>query len=318
MIKNEGRPLIFDIKHFALDDGPGIRTTVFLKGCPLACQWCHNPESIDSNCEIAFYPHLCINCGDCQKACSEDAICLESADRIDREKCTRCKNCADGCPTTALKSIGKYYSVAELVEILKSDHIFYETSNGGVTFSGGEPTLYMDYVGEVMKELKNDNIHIAIQTSGMFDMSEFKAKLLHYVDLIFYDIKFIDPVQHKKYTNRSNSQILNNFLELVRNPNVQVIPRVPLIPEITTVTENLLDIADFLTKAGCTNYQLLPYNSGGIEKRCYTGKPITSSIINITSTIKIEEEWRKIFADHFLPYTLYKLKNSKRQFMKIE
>ena len=137
-------------------------------------------------------------------------------------------------------------------------------------------------------------------------MSDFKSKLLPYVDLIFYDIKFIDPVQHKKYTNRSNYQILNNFLEFTRDPNVQVIPRVPLIPEITTVTENLVDISEFLTRAGCTNYQLLPYNSGGKSKRYNIGKPITRGILNIMSIIKIEEEWRKIFADHFfrISYTV--------------
>ncbi len=219
MIENQGRPLIFDIKHFALDDGPGIRTTIFLKGCPLACQWCHNPESIDSNREIAFYAHLCINCGDCQAVCPENAICLEVASRIDRKKCTLCKKCVDECPSTALKSIGRYYPVAELLEILKGYYIFYETSQGGVTFSGGEPTLYVDYVGEVIKGLKKDNIHVAIQTAGTFDVSEFRSKLLPYVDLIFYDLKFIDPVVHKKYTGQSNSRI---FSSVIRNENKSV------------------------------------------------------------------------------------------------
>lgn len=299
MIRNEKRPLIFDIKHFALDDGPGIRTTVFLKGCSLTCQWCHNPESIDSSREIAFYAHLCINCGDCQVVCPENAINLDNTDRIDREKCTRCEKCVNDCPTTALKFIGKYYSVAELIEILKGDHVFYETSKGGVTFSGGEPTLYMDYIQEVMKELKKDNIHIAIQTSGAFELSEFKSKLLPYIDLIFYDIKFIDPILHKKYTNKNNSRILDNFLELIRDSSVHIIPRIPLIPKITATTENLTNIADFLKKANCMNYKLLTYNSGGISKRVYTGKSIPSSIINIKSEIQIEEEWRRIFSDCF-------------------
>jgi pyruvate formate lyase activating enzyme len=299
MNKHEGRPLIFDIKHFAIDDGPGIRTTVFMKGCPLACPWCHNPESIESGSEIAFIAHLCIDCGNCQTVCPEDAVCAEGADRIVRDKCTRCQKCVDDCPTTALRSIGEYYSIAELVEILKSDHFFYETSRGGVTFSGGEPTLYMDYVGEVMKELKSNHINIAIQTSGMFELSEFKSKLLPYVDMIFYDIKFIDPVQHRKYTGRENSRILKNFLELARDPNVEVIPRVPLIPEITTVTENLVDIADFLTRAGCTNCQMLPFNSGGKSKRSSIGKPTTPRSSKLMSTIQKEEEWRKTFADHF-------------------
>jgi len=300
MISSEERPLIFDIKHFALDDGPGIRTTVFLKGCPLACQWCQNPESIESGPEIAFYAPLCINCGDCQMVCPEGAIHLNRPARIDRAKCTKCSKCVDECPTTALKTIGKYYSVEELVDILTGDHIFYETSNGGVTFSGGEPTLHIDYVGEVMKVLKSDHIHIAIQTSGMFDMSAFKSKLLQYIDLIFYDIKFINSHLHKKYTNRTNLRILNNFLDLARETSVQVIPRVPLIPEITTVTKNLIDIADFLKSAGYEQYQLLSYNPGGVAKKCYTGKPNPSSISNRPSDMEKDEEWKRIFTDRFV------------------
>ena len=296
----EERPLIFDIKHFALDDGPGIRTTVFLKGCHLACHWCHNPESMESHSEIAFYAHLCINCGDCQAVCPEDAIRLESTDdRINQGKCTTCEKCVDECPTTALKSIGRYYSVAELLEILKGDYLFYKTSEGGVTFSGGEPTLYMDYVTKVMKELNKLNIHIAIQTSGMFNMSEFKSKLLPYLDLIFYDIKFVDAVLHKKYTGKSNGLILDNFLELARDTSVQIIPRIPLIPEITTTTGNLIKIADFLKNAGCTNYQLLPYNSGGIAKRSHIGKAISSSVTKTMIGREREEKWKKIFAGRF-------------------
>ncbi|MCP4611143.1 MAG: radical SAM protein, partial [Planctomycetes bacterium] len=228
--------------------------------------------------------------------CPENAICLEVANRIDRKKCTLCKKCVDECPSTALKSIGRYYPVAELVEILKGYYIFYETSQGGVTFSGGEPTLYVDYVGEVIKGLKKDNIHVAIQTAGTFDVSEFRSKLLPYVDLIFYDIKFIDPVVHKKYTGQSNSRILNNFLQLAGE---QLVPRVPLIPGITTVTENLIGIADLIKRAGCTDYQLLAYNSGGIQKRSYTGKAIPSSILDITPGIEMEQEWKKLFADRF-------------------
>ncbi len=300
MSENEERPLIFDIKRFARDDGPGIRTTVFMKGCPLACLWCHNPESIENDCEIAFYAHLCINCGECLAVCPEGAIRLESVDRVDRPKCTKCKKCVNECPALALKSIGKYYSVPELTEILKSDHFFYETSKGGVTFSGGEPTHFMDYVGEVIKGLKEDKIHVAIQTSGMFNISKFKTKLLPYLDLIYFDIKIIDPVMHKKYTGRDNSQILNNFMELVNDKIVAVIARVPLIPEITTRIENLENIADFLARTGCRNYELLAYNSEGMSKRSYTGKPIPSIIKEIKSEIKREEEWRQIFSDRFL------------------
>jgi len=171
--------------------------------------------------EIAFYHRLCINCGDCKAVCPEDAISLEDTGRIIRDRCTACGKCAEACPTTALKIVGKHYSVSNLIEILLSDHIFYETSKGGVTFSGGEPTLYMDYVGEVMKELKANNIHIAIETSGMFNLDEFKTKLLPYINLIYYDIKLYDPRKHEQYTGKSNKQILSNLTDFCKGAKRQ-------------------------------------------------------------------------------------------------
>ena len=289
------KPLIFDIHHFALDDGPGIRSTVFMKGCPLSCLWCHNPESMKSGSEIAFYPQLCINCGDCKTVCTEGAISLEQADRIMRDRCTACGNCAEECPTTALKIVGKHYSVSNLIEILLSDHIFYETSKGGVTFSGGEPTLYMDYVGEVMKELKANNVHIAIETSGRFNLEEFKTKLLPHIDLIFYDIKLYNPGKHKQYTGKSNKHILSNFADLIKKSNARIIPRLPLVPKITATTENLTQIACFLKSAGISTCELLPYNSGGITKRIAIGKDIPHDIPHSIMGCEEEKRWRKLF-----------------------
>jgi pyruvate formate lyase activating enzyme len=290
------KPLIFDIHHFALDDGPGIRTTVFMKGCPLSCLWCHNPESIKSGREIAFYPPLCIHCGDCKTVCPEGAISLEHAGRIIRDRCTACGDCAEVCPTTALKMVGKYYSVSDLIEILLSDHIFYETSQGGVTFSGGEPTLYMDYVGEVMKELKANNVHIAIETSGMFNLDEFKTKLLPYMNLIFYDIKLYDPRKHEQYTGKSNKQILSNLTDLAKEPNVRIIPRLPLVPKMTATTDNLTQIARFLKSAGMTAYKFLPYNPGGIAKRIAIGQDIHPDIPRTMMSIEEEKKLGEIFA----------------------
>ncbi len=299
MSNEERRPLIFNIHHFALDDGPGIRTTVFFKGCPLSCFWCHNPESVSSSREIAFYPKLCIQCGDCMKVCSEDAIQLDTTERILREKCSLCGECAEICPARALRIIGAYYSAGELIEILMKDRIFYETSNGGVTFSGGEPALYADYAEDVMKELKKNHIHIAIQTSGMFDMFEFQAKLLPYIDLIYYDIKLFDNEVHRKYAGSGNSRILENFIYLIKLSNAEIIPRVPLVPGITATQENLSHIADFLSNAGCLTYELLSYNSGGIEKRRSLGKTIPQELVDLRFDVEREKAWRELFNEHF-------------------
>ena len=269
---NDKLPLIFDIHPFALDDGPGIRTTVFFKGCPLSCLWCHNPESMKSGREIAFYPELCIKCGDCKTVCREDAISLERADRIIRDRCTACGRCAEECPTRALRIVGRYYPVSRLIEILMADRIFYETSKGGITFSGGEPTLYMDYVGKVMKELKANNLHVAIETCGMFDLAEFKARLLPYIDLILFDIKLLDSDKHQCYTGKHNKQILRNFVDLVKESDVKIVPRVPLVPGITATSDNLTQIAAFLKNRGCSPCRFLPYNPGGIAKRIAIGK----------------------------------------------
>ena len=282
-------PFIFDIRRFALDDGPGIRTTVFFKGCPLACTWCHNPESMGVGSEIAFYPRFCIHCGDCAAVCAKGAITGHSP-KIDRARCQVCGNCADACPATALKMIGVHHFVSRLAALLLRDRIFYETSGGGVTFSGGEPTLHMDYLGAVLRVLKSHDIHTAIQTCGMFDLSEFKVKVLPYLDLIFYDLKIIDARNHAVYTGMDNGVILENFADLIGVSPEKVKPRLPLIPGITATIDNLRNVARFLNSNGCTECAVLPYNPGGLEKRLSLGDG--TSIHDSFPGLSMEEQTR--------------------------
>lgn len=292
-------PLISAIHHHALDDGPGIRATVFLKECPLSCLWCHNPETINPEPEISFSAEKCIACGDCEKACRHDAVSMKTAGRIDRTKCNACGDCADVCPTLALKKIGEYLAPAVLVDELLRDRIFYETSRGGVTFSGGEPTLHMDYLSEVMKLLKQNGISIAIQTAGLFDPDEFADKLLGHLDFIFYDIKFFDSREHRKWTGKDNIIILSNFQKLTRQTKAVVVPRVPLIPGITATKDNLVRIAEFIRAAGCDHYELLAYNSAGAAKRLILGKAVPEAVRFLHWEEKTDEKFRQIFAGCF-------------------
>ncbi|VAX34561.1 Pyruvate formate-lyase activating enzyme [hydrothermal vent metagenome] len=289
-------PLIFDIRHFALDDGPGIRSTVFMKGCPLSCVWCHNPESISSAAVIAFYEDRCIGCGTCREVCPEGAVSIvPGTERVIRDKCTVCGACCKECPSTALSLIGASHNVDDLVDRLLRERIFYDTSGGGVTFSGGEPTLFMDYVGAVMQRLKREGIHVALQTSGMFNLEEFREKLHPYIDIIFFDLKLLDEGRHRKFTGRGNGLILENFVYLARNASVPVVPRIPLVPGITATMENLAETAAFLRKTGCFTATLLPYNPGGITKTKVLGKKPHPALPNRMTGIEEEEDIKAFF-----------------------
>ncbi len=257
------KPLILDIKGNSLDDGPGIRTVVFFKGCPLSCVWCHNPESQSPVVEISFDPTVCLGCDTCLTICREGALSRESVFFIDRERCSLCFECVEPCPSGALGKIGRSMSVDTIVTEIMKDKPFFDNSSGGATLSGGEPTLFMGFVSELLRRLQAKGIHTLIQTCGRFDYNRFEELVLPYVESVYYDIKLIDETEHIRYCGAGNRTILDNFALLMsssRKSGKEVLPRTPLVPGITDSNENLQGIAEFLRRHGVEKASLQPYN----------------------------------------------------------
>jgi len=203
-VHNEIKGLIFNIQRFSIHDGPGIRTTVFLKGCPLTCKWCSNPESQKSYPEILTVDRKCIRCGRCAESCSQEAITLdESGRRLDWQKCNLCMECAANCPSGAIEAVGRYLTVDEVVAEVEKDRLFYQNSGGGVTVSGGEPLLQWEFALNLLKECKVRNLHTALDTSGCapWDVME---RVIEHVDLVLYDIKDMHSAKHKAITGVAN------------------------------------------------------------------------------------------------------------------
>jgi pyruvate formate lyase activating enzyme len=252
--------LIFDIKKYSVNDGQGIRTTVFFKGCPLSCGWCHNPESRSCNPQLVYYIDKCIACGLCVSVCPEEAIVKNEFNvSVKYESCVICGNCANICPVEAFEIAGKEYTSDELIEIITKDFLFYDESKGGVTFSGGEPFVQKDFLLEVLKKCKKHGLNTVIDTTG-YTLKENLLEVLPFTDTFLYDIKHMNPEIHKKLCGVPNDLILDNLRFLVEN-NADIRIRIPVIPNLND-GQNIYDTIDFLKKIKKLRYvDLLPYHN---------------------------------------------------------
>ncbi|RKL61602.1 glycyl-radical enzyme activating protein [Thermoanaerobacteraceae bacterium SP2] len=258
--------MVFEIERYAIHDGPGIRTLVFLKGCPLRCLWCANPESQIIEPQLVYWKKKCLGCKNCIKACPEQALTMTPEGiNIDHEKCNVCGKCASACNAEALVLIGRIMSVQEVfAEILKDEH-FYRKSGGGVTFSGGEPLHQIDFLVELAKLCKNNYIHTCIETSGFVPWENMK-RAVPYIDLFLYDFKTMNHIKHKEFTGVSNEIILDNFKHLVELKK-NVVVRIPVIPGLNDDEENYLKLIEFLNGFVPGNrIDLLPYHRLGVSK----------------------------------------------------
>lgn len=254
--------LVFDIKRYAIHDGPGIRTTVFLKGCPLDCPWCHNPESKKHEKEFMWTKDNCIRCMYCIKNCPEHAITLNESLEIDQSLCQMCGKCVEECYAEALSYVGEELTIAETMKEIIKDKAFYAQSNGGVTFSGGEPLSQPRFLKALLNECKKHGIHTAVDTSGYAEKSVIED-LKPLVDLWLYDLKHMNPVKHEKMFGVSNQQVLDN-LESLRGENVWI--RVPLISSFNSDEQNIHEIGKFMMKNSFKHIFLLPHHKAGVEK----------------------------------------------------
>jgi len=286
--------LVFNIERFAIDDGPGIRDLVFMKGCPLRCQWCSNPESQNPYPEISYSEDRCITyqeCGKCTEFCSQDAITMsdEGKIKIDRKRCVNCKNCAEVCPARAIRVLGDYLSIDELLKIIEEDSPFYRRSGGGVTVGGGEPLFQAEFVAKLLKQCRNIGVSTAIETCGYASWGDVE-KVCRHANLILYDIKHMNSNKHKIFTGVDNELILENVKRLSHLlPEIPIIIRIPVLPGINDSEENIRATLDFVRHCrDKVEYELLPYHSFGKPKYRQLGREYPLSDIKVPTSIDIE------------------------------
>jgi pyruvate formate lyase activating enzyme len=264
---------VFDIKRYSIHDGPGIRTTVFLKGCGLRCQWCHNPESVDPGPDLMHWPARCVRCYACLRACPLGAITktADGAVAIDREKCDLCGRCAEACLYDAMQIVGREMSVEEVVAEVEKDRIFYEQSGGGVTLSGGDPVVQGGFAGAILDACRARGLPTALDTAGFSPAGPFED-LARRADLVLFDVKVVDEARHKTFTGVSNAVVLDNLRRLAAaGPEIWV--RIPVVPGVNDDDDNIRRTIDLLLSLGkVRRVGLLPYHAGGLDKAGRIGR----------------------------------------------
>lgn len=258
--------IVFNTLRYTIDDGPGIRSTVFLKGCPLRCPWCSNPESQKKQIEILHRKVSCLRCGRCEAKCPNGAIKVgEDGPKIDRSLCTACETCVMGCPNKALQTMGVETTVAEAYKKVMKDRDYYESTNGGVTVSGGEPLMQPEFVAALCEKLQASGIHTCIETTGFADRKN-TEKVLPHLSLVYFDLKHMDSKEHQRVTGVPNELILENFKYIV-STGTEVVVRIPYIPGFNDSDENMEATARFVAEVlPGAEVHLLPYHNYGEGK----------------------------------------------------
>jgi pyruvate formate lyase activating enzyme len=285
--------LIFNIQQFSTEDGPGIRTTVFFKGCPLRCPWCHNPEGLRPGPDLIWYDVRCIGAKDCLKVCPEEALHLfPEGMQIDRRRCTLCGKCRDACPAGAIEVIGQPYTLDELIPELLKDQAFYKTSKGGITFSGGEPLLQADFLGQALERCRQEGLHVALDTSGAVSWDRYKL-VIPLVDLVLFDLKMMDPEGHRSATGFPNDIILENARRISEEGKPMWI-RTPVIPGYTNDPENIRSIGGFIQEALPTvqRWDLLAYTNLGQPKYHRLDLPYLLETTPLLTRTEMETLWQ--------------------------
>ena len=288
---NDDRGVVFNIQRFSIHDGPGIRSTVFLKGCALNCPWCQNPESIRLLPEIITRDIKCIKSGKCADICPQGAISLAEGLRvIDWEKCDYCLKCAEVCPSKSIEVAGEHKSVDEVIEEVEKDSSYYRRTGGGMTISGGDPLVQWRFTLALLQKARKKGIHTALDTTG-YARWEVLDDILNYTNLVLYDVKHMDSAKHREATGVPNEPILENLLKTVKKPGVKVWIRCPIIPGFNDQEEELEKLCEFVVTLGpaVEKISLLPFHKFGELKYTATGKVYAYRNCTLLSDERVEE-----------------------------